>query len=169
MKKIIIIGFILLGVNHLFAQKVNHSIVDPDLNTEILIGRINESGLINPIFVEDFQDRYEAYVPDKIVAKKLRKIFRKHKDLNIKVFFGSWCGDSQEQLPNYLKLVHLSKIKGTEYYAVDRHKSMPCMDITNYDIERVPTFIIYKGVEEIGRIIETPEVSLEKDLLKIVQ
>ena len=169
MKKIIIISFILIITSSLFAQKINHSMMDPDLNKEILIGKTNETGLVNPIFVEDWQSSYDAYVPDKIVAKKLRKIFKKQKGLNIKVFFGSWCGDSQEQLPNYVKLVHLSKIKATEYYAVDRHKSMPCMDITNYKIDRVPTFIVYKDTTEIGRIIESPEVSIEKDLLKIVQ
>jgi hypothetical protein len=35
------------------------------------------------------------------------------------------------------------------------------------NIERVPTFIFKRGGEEIGRIIETPDESLEADMLKL--
>jgi hypothetical protein len=38
-----------------------------------------------------------------------------------------------------------------------------------YDVERVATFIVYRNGREIGRIIESPGISLEKDLLKILQ
>ena len=37
------------------------------------------------------------------------------------------------------------------------------------NIERVPTFIIYRGEKEIGRIVETPKKSLERDLWNIVK
>ena len=36
------------------------------------------------------------------------------------------------------------------------------------DIELVPTFIFYRNGEELGRIVETPEDTLEKDLAEIV-
>ena len=36
------------------------------------------------------------------------------------------------------------------------------------NIEKVPTFIFYKNGIEIGRIIESPEKSIEKDFLKIL-
>ena len=36
------------------------------------------------------------------------------------------------------------------------------------EIELVPTFILDYNGEEIGRIIESPEESLEKDLLRII-
>jgi len=48
-------------------------------------------------------------------------------------------------------------------------KKLVFFDIDNLDIKRVPTFIIYENGEEIGRIIETPKKSLEKDLEKIVK
>jgi hypothetical protein len=32
----------------------------------------------------------------------------------------------------------------------------------------VPTYILYKGKKEIGRIIDAPKESFEKDLLKIL-
>ena len=36
------------------------------------------------------------------------------------------------------------------------------------NIERVPTFIIYRNKNELGRIVEYPETSLEKDMLDIM-
>jgi hypothetical protein len=41
--------------------------------------------------------------------------------------------------------------------------------VADLNIERVPTFIIMNEGIEIGRIIETPEETLEADLLKILQ
>lgn len=42
-------------------------------------------------------------------------------------------------------------------------------DIDQFIIERVPTFIFYKNESEIGRIIETPVETLEKDILNILK
>jgi len=42
------------------------------------------------------------------------------------------------------------------------------IDVASYKIELVPTFIFYDGDTELGRIIETPQTSIEGDLLKII-
>jgi thiol-disulfide isomerase/thioredoxin len=146
--------------------------MDPDLDKEILMGEVNEVGLSDPIFVEDWQDSYDVYLPDRVVARKLKKIFRKNKDISIKVFMASWCGDSKQHLPHFVKLVHKTKLKNVSYYALNRQKQMDDLDfigLSSFEIERVPTFIVYKGGKEIGRIVETPKVSLEKDILNICQ
>ncbi|NOR88528.1 MAG: hypothetical protein GQ527_13060 [Bacteroidales bacterium] len=156
---------------HLYAQTINEVMIDPDLDMEILIGEVDEIGLANPVFVENWNESYGIYLPDKVTLRKLKKVFRKNKDLSIQVFLASWCGDSQQHLPDFVKLAHGAKIKNIHYYALNRQKEMEAfdfIDLYSFEIERVPTFIIYDGDKEIGRIIETPEVSLEKDLLKIV-
>lgn len=153
----------------LFAQEINQVMIDPDLEKEILIGLVDEQGLINPIFVGDWNDKMEIYTPDKIVTKKLKKYFKKNKDVKVLVFFASWCHDSQIQMPDFVRLAQKVKMKDVSYYALNRKKVMPGMNIDKYNIELVPTFIVYIGDEEIGRIIESPEVSLEKDLWKIVK
>lgn len=150
-------------------QNINQVIIDPDLDRKILLGQVDESGLTNPIFVENWQGSYDIYVPDKVVTKKLKKLFKKDKDLSVMVFLASWCGDSKEHLPDFVKLAHKIKLKNVSYFALNRKKIMPEMDEIKFRIERVPTFIVYQGDQEIGRIIETPEVSLEKDLLQIVE
>jgi hypothetical protein len=52
---------------------------------------------------------------------------------------------------------------------VDGDKKCEDVDISGLNIEKVPTFIIYAGNKEIGRIIETPANSIESDLLQILQ
>lgn len=41
--------------------------------------------------------------------------------------------------------------------------------IQDQHIERVPTFIVYADGRELGRIVETPEGSLEEHLVKILK
>lgn len=169
MRKIISIVLISLTFLQLSAQEINKVMIDPDLEREVLIGLIDERGLVNPLFVEDWDDKMEIYTPDKVLTKKLKKFFKKNKDLKVVVFFASWCHDSQVQMPDFVKLAHKVKIKDVTYYALSRKKDMPDMDIEKYNIELVPTFIVYRGGEEIGRIVESPKVSLEKDLWEMVE
>ncbi len=56
-----------------------------------------------------------------------------------------------------------------EIFAMDTHKKAPGIDIKAIDVKLVPTLIIYKGEKELGRIIESPKVSLEADLLEIIK
>jgi hypothetical protein len=52
--------------------------------------------------------------------------------------------------------------------ALDTKKESPDFDAIANKVSLVPTFIVYRNNQEIGRIIETPNQSLEKDLLKIL-
>lgn len=168
MKKTTILLISLLFIAFSYAQEVNKVIIDSDLNREILIGNVDVKGMQNPIFVENWKLDQQEYTPDKLAVKALKKYFKKNKDVRIKVFLASWCGDSKEHLPHFVKLAKKAKIKNVEYMALSRKKSLPDEDIAAFEIEFVPTFIVYKEGTEIGRIIETPEESLEKDLLKII-
>ena len=83
----------------------------------------------------------------------------------------TWCGDSKDQVPRFFKImdeISNSKIDVSEIICLDRNKTAPDFDNEKYKIEKVPTFIIYPGEKEIGRIVETPKISLEEDLLQII-
>jgi len=54
------------------------------------------------------------------------------------------------------------------YIGVDDSKLSPVAEYPGLDIQRVPTFIIYKNNVEAGRIIENPLTSLEQDILNIL-
>jgi thiol-disulfide isomerase/thioredoxin len=132
-----------------------------------LIGIANKESFLAEPFNEWFTPNYTAYETDKEVLEKLKPLL---KDIKITAFMGTWCGDSQEQTPVFYKILdeagfnydHLKLI------AVNRSKSTPDNLQEGLNIERVPTFIIYKNDKEIGRIVEYPRESVEADLLKIV-
>lgn len=168
MRKILIIVILSVACFQIQAQEINQIMVDPDLDREILIGLVDEKGLSQSIFVEDWEDRVDIYYPDKVATKNLKKYLKKNKDVYILVFFASWCGDSEEHMPDFVKLSKEVKMRNVVYYALNREKTMPNMQKEKYEIEFVPTFVVYRGAHEIGRIVESPELSLEKDLWKIM-
>lgn len=87
-----------------------------------------------------------------------------------KVFLGTWCPDSHREVPRFLKVVELAgaSLGAVRMYGLDRNMKSPGGDESSYDIERVPTFIFLKQGQEIGRIVETPKVSMEGDMLSIL-
>ncbi len=86
------------------------------------------------------------------------------------VFFGSWCGDTKSEVPKFLSVADQAGIRGERIrlYGLDRSKRSPDGLAGEYQIERVPTFVALKDGQEIGRITETPRVSMEADMLVIL-
>jgi len=84
---------------------------------------------------------------------------------------GTWCSDSRREVPNFYKILDKLNYPDNKITLinVDRKKNGIEIDVSKLNIELVPTFIVYRNNTEIGRIIETPNESLERDLLKILE
>ena len=134
----------------------------------ILIGECNRDAFTMEPFMEWYDIEYEEYTPDQTIIEKLKK------DINnvsrIKIVMGSWCSDSQREVPRFYRIMDEAGIpdEKVELISVNRDKMVPGIDISALKIERVPTFIFYDGIKEQGRIIETPVETLEEDLLRIL-
>jgi hypothetical protein len=148
----------------IFPQNINKMITDPKKGTEILIGNCNRTGLKSGDFGLIFKEKYKNYKPDMTVVHQLSPL---KSGVDILVVLGTWCSDSQEQVPAFFKILDMIRFdkKMVQIICVDSNKKAGEVDLTNYNIEKVPTFIIYKKGREVGRIIETPYATLEKDLL----
>ncbi len=168
MKNIIFV-FLLVFSSNMFAQELNKVIIDPQLEKEVLIGKCNRDGLKSDVFAEYYNEGYNNYVPDANTLKQLKKR-KKKKGISIVIVMGSWCGDSKEQVPKFYKILDQIGFKESkvELISVDGAKSAGDEDISGLNIQRVPTFFFYKDGREIGKIVETPTSSLEKDMLLIV-
>lgn len=152
-----------------FAQDLNKMHFDERLQKEILIDLCDRSGLENDdYFGSYFTSEYEAYESQEETIKALKS---KIKDVKLKIVLGTWCGDSKRQVPRLYKVLDQVgfKDKNISVLAVNRSKKTVSADISKLDIKYVPTIIIYKDGKELGRIIESPELSLEEDLLKIIE
>ncbi len=167
MRRNMLLFVLLLSFGGVFAQEVNKVVVDPDLDEKILIGKCNRQGLESEIFAPYFNEEYNAYKPDQDIIKQLK---RYRKNVQITVVMGTWCGDSQLQVPRFYKILDEIKFKDSDVdlICVDHNKKAGDLDISNLNIQRVPTFIFYKNGRELGRIVESPSSSLEKDMLLIL-
>lgn len=93
------------------------------------------------------------------------------KDVEILCYIGTWCDDTQIELPNLIKILnHInfdeSKLK---LVGVDEEYQAPDGSNEDWNIERVPTFIFLKDNQELGRFQEFPDVSLVEDMIKILE
>lgn len=159
----IILAWVIVPVA-LFSQELNRKITDPKLGKEILIGYCDRSGLEKGEFGKLFEEYYKIYEPDQVALNQLKS---KKEGIEILIILGTWCSDSQEQVPKFFKIldkIHFSS-KNVELICVDKDKKAGDVETVNYNIQKVPTFIVYKKGREIGRIVETPFSTLEKDLL----
>lgn len=152
------------------AQEVNKKIHDQARNKDVLINVCTREGITTfPEFKEMYDPLYAAYVPDAATMIELKKLVKKEK---IKIVFGTWCGDSKVNVPNFFKVLDnlQFKEKNVEIIAVDGAKKAENGIIDGLNIQRVPTFILYdKKGKELGRIVEHPKTTLEGDLLAIYQ
>jgi thiol-disulfide isomerase/thioredoxin len=113
-----------------------------------------------------FDLHYVEYVPK---SDPIQAIHNFPGTAEIKVIFGDWCKDSKKHVPAFIKSMEFADNKNIKitYINLDREKKEPADLITGLNIEKIPTFIVISNGKEIGRIVETPKVSVEQDLSDI--
>ena len=122
--------------------------------------------------VPDYVQRKSEYTPDITVLEMMKSYI--HAGDRMEVYMGTWCSDSQREVPKFLRILDdLRAQYGVElpvtFFALDRSKAKPADLIAGKSIEKVATFIYYRGDEELGRIVERTQSPLfEDDLLTIV-
>ena len=91
-------------------------------------------------------------------------------DLKVKILFGTWCHDSEREVPRMLKLLAASGVKegNISLISLDIRKEEPEGRAKALDVRFTPTFIFFRGDIELGRIIERPVESLQADITAMV-
>ncbi len=130
-----------------------------------LVGHVSRDGL------ESYETwktlRAEDYTPD---AEAVKTIASRWKGVRVLVILGTWCKDSKRDLPRFFKIADQAKLKldNVTFVAVDRTKKDAEGLTEKHKIERVPTFVFFRGESEIGRVIEKPATTLEADIAAIL-
>lgn len=165
--KIVTVFFILFSFN-LIAQEFNHYVIDTVKNKKMLIGCCTREAFNDTAFAVWYNEGYSNYQPDAEVLSQLKDFLN---NLKIKIVLGTWCSDSREFVPAFLKILDLIKFpdENLEMICVDRKKKGFANEVDNLDINFVPTYIFYRNENEIGRIIELPNTTLEIDFFEIVK
>jgi thiol-disulfide isomerase/thioredoxin len=152
----------------------------PIINTEIknasgqiiLAGHASISAMQMPNYKTWYDDSYRNYTVDPTAAEQLKPLLQ---NKTMEVFLGSWCGDSKREVPHMIKILQQAGIDTARLSLIfvdnstGSYKQSPQHEERGKNIHHVPTFIVYDDTKEIGRVVESPVISLEKDLLAILQ
>jgi thiol-disulfide isomerase/thioredoxin len=165
--KTAVILLVLFASSILFAQQFNQSVIDTVKNKKMLIGYCTFEAFQDSAFKEWFDEQYNNYHLD---YETLNQLEGEIDDISITIVMGTWCSDSREQIPSFYKILNELNYPTDKItlICVDRNKKGLSDEVSNLNIELVPTIIFYRKGKEIGRIIETPQESLENDLLRII-
>lgn len=91
-------------------------------------------------------------------------------DCKVKVFIGTWCGDTKFLLPRFIKAWKTMGLDESQleiialHHEAENYKQGPNGESKGYNIHRVPTFIFEQDEKEIGRIVERSVFDLDTDL-----
>lgn len=165
--KLLVLIFIVVSLTGMSFAQEDVSLEDGKNNDDVLVGKFERKALQKGNFGDYYFQEYQNYHPEKDVLNNLEsKIY----NFSITIVLATWCDDSKEQVPRFFKILDMLDYdtRYVDIICVDKSKSAGKTDITNLNIERVPTFILYENGREDGRIIETPNTTLEKDILNII-
>lgn len=153
------------------------SIITQDFNTVITDEKSGKPMLIGYTTLEAFTDtsfswwwnsEYNLYEVDTSFVVELETDLR---DVQIEIILGTWCSDSRREVPRLFKIldaVHYP-IGSVEIISVNRDKVGLNNEVDGLQIDFVPTIIFIRNNEELGRIVEMPYETLEKDIIAIIK
>jgi hypothetical protein len=136
-------------------------------NEHMEVGWTPRSIFQSPSYAAWFDTTYARYTPDPDAVKQLSGM---QDSVDLVVIFGTWCSDSRREVPRFWKIMDSCHFPAARIVqiAVDRTMEIPVGIRKLYTITNVPTFIVhYRGVE-MGRITESPRVTLEQDIVNLL-
>ena len=118
---------------------------------QILVGEVNWSGFAMPPYEEWFFQNYVDYQVDSATLIPLKTNINNYE---IQVFLGTWCSDSQLQVPQFYKILGYLEhdLNQLAIIALEKSESgkliSPQHEEAEYAITHVPTFIFLKDGKE---------------------
>ncbi len=171
MKKVILL--IVLGFTCCLAQAQKEQYYTTSKGSKHLTGPFQLEILkTDSVYSQWFNSGYESYQLDESPTNWVKNL----KGLEVDIYLGTWCGDSKNWVPKFVKTWDELGLKGKDlsftalYGYVDGetlYKQGPNGEEVGKNIHRVPTFIFKKDGKEIARIVETPVNDLTTDLAQI--
>ena len=126
---------------------------------DFAVGEIDQKQLMqeHPLFNRGFATEMSSEEQNALVKQWPN-------DLHIDVYFGTWCHDSQREVPKFLKLMSEHPEVSYRLVSLDYQKSDPRGLAADDEVKYTPTFVIKKSDNEIGRIVENTKENYAKDI-----
>ena len=171
MKSIHLFFTCLFVFSFISAQDLHQEVVT-ETGQQFLLGPITKDLLNQTPYKDWYEQNYNAYDPASATTMEIKEMIKKY---HVLIFLGTWCGDSKREVPRFLKVLDMAEVMEDriKIIAVDRRepniKKSPTGEQWGLQIKRVPTFIFLKDGKEVNRIVESPKVNLESDILEILK
>ncbi|TVZ53011.1 thioredoxin family protein [Dokdonia sp. Hel_I_53] len=149
------------------SEKVASPEPEKKIMRTMLVGKEDRKALEEAPFNTWYTTNYSNYSVNKTLIPDITNGLN---GVTVTTFMGTWCGDSKRETPRMFKILDVANFDNSdlELITVDRTKQNPTEFTSGQNIKRVPTFIFKRDGKEIGRIVERPIESLEKDMIKIL-
>lgn len=139
---------------------------------DVIVGPTTVQSLEQSPYKSWYFDSYKSSTPKQGVIEELSEYFKSEK-FEIEVYFGTWCSDSQREVPQLIKILKEADfdLQNLRLVGVDEDKIVPNVSEAKrkaLDITNVPTIIVYQEGKELNRFVEYAQETLEEDLLKII-
>lgn len=123
------------------------------------------------LFLGSLQNDYRAYKPNKLVMDSIREILSAGNMLMVDVYGGNWCSDTRYGMGGLTHVLDDLGLRKSDfrYIRVDKDKKIIDLKPAGIEISLVPLVIFHIGKKEIGRIIENPMESWERNLLQLLK
>jgi hypothetical protein len=161
MRYIITLMLLTAAVSPAMAQS---TAIDSVTHKSILIGPVERSAFEN---TDWFRDNSGLYKPTHELVNQIDSLDAGD---SVVVVFGSWCPDSHMWVPIFLSITDSTSLaRKIGFVAVPRSAGERNALTPGLNIEKVPTFIFYRGDKELGRIVEEPEGDIGQSIIKILK
>lgn len=169
------ISLLITGTTQIYAQvktPIIHHEITKEYTEPMLLGHIAVAAIQKDSYANWFKPNWDIYTVDTATIALLKPLLRKK---TINVFMGTWCDDSRMHVPRLIKILMTAGFDTSRLALIalghndELHKKSPEGEEIGKNIISVPTIVVYKRHKEIGRIVENPVETLEKDLLSILQ
>ncbi len=166
-----LLTFCFIITSYLLAAQAEYQILNDPGHPEakILRGTINKYLVQNDSSYKWYAPSQQSYKPDTAILNALEKV--KASKMQLVVFGGTWCEDTQNILPKFFKLQEMSGVPDDNitFFGVSRSKVSLGHIAEAFGIINVPTIIVMKAGKELGRVVEYGTTGKwDKELAEII-
>ena len=167
MKRVFFLLLTVLSAQYIFAQTPAAEI-SRDGGSKIIKGFMSKKELASDTAFAWYAQNLKGFSPNVDVIKQYAV---NKAGINLVVFGGTWCGDTQALLPKFFATTDAAGISDSQLtlIGVDRSKKSLFNLTEAFGITNVPTFIVMKDGKEVGRVVEYGKIgSPEKEVADII-
>jgi hypothetical protein len=130
-----------------------------------LVGHVTRADLEGYVTWKEL--RAQDYTPD---PAAVTTIAERSGGTSVLAIVATWCRDSRREVPRFFKIADQAKypLDRVTLVAVDRTKKDAEGLTEKHGITRVPTFVLFRNGQEIGRVTEKAQTTLENDIAAIL-